>query len=615
MSQTHPDESHTTQVEIERKYAVDTEHLPDLVGVGDAVGVHIVAAEAHEPFVLEAVYFDTADLALARAKIALRRRVGGHDEGWHVKLPAVEGRTELQWPLEADPGQDAGSADGVPAAVRAAVLVHVRDRALSPLAAVRTSRSIVELLDADGRVVVEIADDTVTGTDSREGSVRLWREWEAELGPGAPATADGRAAVLDAVEKRLFAAGATVSPSVSKLAQALGRTGLGRTPDAARGAGEGASTDAGAEVSPVVGAKAAASAASANAAKKGTNGTKGVKGVKGAAEEAKGAEKSAKRAEKGAKASKATKKAASVPPADADADAADVVLAGLRDLGEQLVALDPAVRADAPDAVHRQRTTVRRLRNVLAGHKHLFAPSALQEVRASLARFGGILGEVRDLEVRAEWAEAALDAVRDDRGVDDPAARDRLVAATRAEHDAAHERLLEWMSNAPYFRLLDAVEGLTPSGGAPDSARRESKAVLLRAARKAERLSVSRSRAAAVFGSDPVVTARAEAAVHESRKSARRLRHLAEFATGAPDAPLGVAAGLLGDAAERLQDALGEHRDARLFGEYVLLIAPRAEAAGESSFVYGVLYQRSLERSRAALATAARARKALRAAS
>jgi len=608
MSQTHPDESHTTQVEIERKYAVDTEYLPDLVGVGDAVGVHIVAAEAHEPFVLEAVYFDTADLALARAKIALRRRVGGHDEGWHVKLPAVEGRTELQWPLEADPGQDAGSADGVPAAVRAAVLVHVRDRALSPLAAVRTSRSIVELLDADGRVVVEIADDTVTGTDSREGSVRLWREWEAELGPGAPATADGRAAVLDAVEKRLLAAGATVSPSVSKLAQALGRTGLGRTPDAARGAGEGASTDAAAEVSPVAGAKAAASAASAKAAKK------GKKGVKGATEEAKGAEKRAKRAEKGAKASKATKKAASVPPADADADATDVVLAGLRDLGEQLVALDPAVRADAPDAVHRQRTTVRRLRNVLAGHKHLFAPSELQEVRASLARFGGILGEVRDLEVRSEWAEAALDAVRDDRGVDDPAARDRLVAATRAEHDAAHERLLEWMSNVPYFRLLDAVEGLTPSAGASDSARRESKAVLQRAARKAERRSVSRSRAAAVFGSDPVVTARAEAAVHESRKSARRLRHLAEFATGAPDAPLGVAAGLLGDAAERLQDALGEHRDARLFGEYVLLIAPRAEAAGESSFVYGVLYQRSLERSRAALATAARARKALRAA-
>jgi len=579
--------SHTTQVEIERKYAVDTQQLPDLVGVGDAAGVHIVAAEAQEPFVLEAVYFDTADLALARAKIALRRRAGGHDEGWHVKLPAIEGRTELQWPLESAPGSDGAAGDAVPDAVRAAVLVHVRDRPLAPLAAVRTSRSVTELLDGDGRMVVEIADDTVTGTDSREGSVRLWREWEAELGPGAPATAEGRAALLDAVEQRLLAAGASVSPSVSKLAQALGRTGLGRTTDAA---GDAMPSDAG------NGASSLATEADAVApAKKGTKGAKGAKG-------AKRAKKVAERPEF------ATSATSTVSD-----DAAAAVLAGLRDLTEQLVALDPAVRADAPDAVHRQRTTVRRLRNVLAGHKRLFAPVPLQEVRDSLTRFGGILGEVRDLEVRADWAAHELDTVRDDRGVDDPAARARLVEATRAEHDVAHERLLEWMSGAAYFRLLDAVEGLVPSGGTSESARHESKAVLRRAAKKVDSRSVGRSRATRVFGTDPVVSARAEAALHESRKSARRLRHLAEFSTAAPDAPLGAAAERLGAAAERLQDALGEHRDALVFGEYVRLIAPRAEAAGESSFVYGVLYQRALDQASRALDDAAEARKALRA--
>jgi len=539
MSETHTDESHTTQVEIERKYAVDAERLPDLVGVGDGEGVTIVAAEVHEPFELEAVYYDTADLALARAKIALRRRVGGHDEGWHVKLPAVEGRTELQWPLGPTPGEEGAAGDGVPDAVRTAVLVHVRDRPLSPLAAVRTRRSVTELLDADGRVVVEIADDTVTGTDSREGSVRLWREWEAELGAGAPATPEGRAALLDAVERQLLTAGATVSPSVSKLAQALGRTGLGRT---------------------------------------------------------------------------SRSRTSNAPAAESGADAAAVVLSGLRELTARVVALDPLVRADAPDAVHSQRTTVRRLRNVLAGHRRLFAPVALQELRESLARFGGILGEVRDLEVRAEWAEDALDALHHDRGVDDRAARDRLVVATRAEHGTAHDRLVEWMSAAPYFRLLDALDTVVPADGdaGPASARQESKAVLRRASKKAERRSVRPGRATRVFDTDPVVSARAEVALHESRKSARRLRHLAEFAASAPEAPLGAAAGGLGDAAERLQDALGEHRDALLFGEYLLLIAPRAEAAGESSFVYGVLYQRSLDRARSALDSAARARQALR---
>ena len=37
---------------------------------------------------LEAEYYDTADLRLMRAGITLRRRRGGHDQGWHLKLPA-----------------------------------------------------------------------------------------------------------------------------------------------------------------------------------------------------------------------------------------------------------------------------------------------------------------------------------------------------------------------------------------------------------------------------------------------------------------------------------------------------------------------------------------------
>ena len=37
---------------------------------------------------LDADYFDTDDLRLIRAGITLRRRRGGHDAGWHLKLPA-----------------------------------------------------------------------------------------------------------------------------------------------------------------------------------------------------------------------------------------------------------------------------------------------------------------------------------------------------------------------------------------------------------------------------------------------------------------------------------------------------------------------------------------------
>src|ERR1700759_5313279 len=44
---------------------------------------------------LEAEYYDTGDLRLLRAGVTLRRRRGGEDSGWHLKLPAgPDTRTE-----------------------------------------------------------------------------------------------------------------------------------------------------------------------------------------------------------------------------------------------------------------------------------------------------------------------------------------------------------------------------------------------------------------------------------------------------------------------------------------------------------------------------------------
>ncbi|MBO0818317.1 MAG: CYTH domain-containing protein, partial [Actinobacteria bacterium] len=49
---------------------------------------------------LEAEYYDTDDLRLIRAGITLRRRSGGGDDGWHLKLPAgADTRRELRRPL------------------------------------------------------------------------------------------------------------------------------------------------------------------------------------------------------------------------------------------------------------------------------------------------------------------------------------------------------------------------------------------------------------------------------------------------------------------------------------------------------------------------------------
>ena len=68
-------------VEIERKYDVDVgTPLPDWTGI-DSVD----AASAGELRELDARYFDTDDAALARAGVAVRRRTGGSDAGWHIR--------------------------------------------------------------------------------------------------------------------------------------------------------------------------------------------------------------------------------------------------------------------------------------------------------------------------------------------------------------------------------------------------------------------------------------------------------------------------------------------------------------------------------------------------
>ena len=73
----------TTVRETERKYeAADGVELPGWAGLAG-----VQALVGPEEQALEAVYYDTEDLRLAHAGVTLRRRRGGDDAGWHLKLP------------------------------------------------------------------------------------------------------------------------------------------------------------------------------------------------------------------------------------------------------------------------------------------------------------------------------------------------------------------------------------------------------------------------------------------------------------------------------------------------------------------------------------------------
>ena len=83
-------------LEVEIKLAVDEDTgIPDLIQLPGVTSI-----ESTQEHNLSAVYYDTADLRLTRSKITLRRRTGGSDDGWHMKLPQEGGRKEVRMPLD-----------------------------------------------------------------------------------------------------------------------------------------------------------------------------------------------------------------------------------------------------------------------------------------------------------------------------------------------------------------------------------------------------------------------------------------------------------------------------------------------------------------------------------
>lgn len=200
-------------VEVERKFDVDESTLsPSFAGLA-AIG----RIEKQPPQTLHAIYFDTPARDLAAKKVTLRRRSGGPDEGWHLKLPAgPDARTEIRAPL----GTADADHDCVPDELRDVVLAIVRDRPLQPVAQINTTRDVHLLCDHDGAVLAEFCDDEVAARSAEpDDEMQRWREWEIEL-VGSDTTANPE--LLDRLSNRLLDAGATPARHGSKLARVLG---------------------------------------------------------------------------------------------------------------------------------------------------------------------------------------------------------------------------------------------------------------------------------------------------------------------------------------------------------------------------------------------------------
>jgi CHAD domain-containing protein len=480
--------------EVERKYDVDGDFtLPDLGLPG------VAAVDPPVEHQLEAVYHDTPDLRLARARITLRRRTGGADAGWHLKLPGDDGaRRELHAPL--------GRATRTPpGALREPVAGVLRGAATGPVATLRTHRLATVLRAADGRALAEVADDTVTASATGpDGAAELhaWREVEVEL-------VEGDAALLDAAEERLAAAGARPAGRASK----LGRVLASRLPSTS-------------------------------------------------------------------------------PPRGGTqrATAGDVVLAAVRAQVQVLEQADIGLRLGAPDAVHRMRVAARRLRSILAAFGAVLDRGATDPVRAELGWLGGQLGQARDDEVALGHLRALVAAQPPELVLGPVAARLQQAALRSAAE--GHERALATLADPRHLRLLDALHDLLDAppftGAAADRAGPVLRAAVTDAARRLRR----RVRQAGAAG-------RADAALHEVRKAAKRARYTAEVAAAAKR----TGSRRLEAAGTRVHKVLGEVQDTVVTRARARALGIAAAAAGENAFTFGLLH--GLEEARGARARAA----------
>ncbi|WP_157602450.1 CHAD domain-containing protein, partial [Promicromonospora kroppenstedtii] len=75
--------------------------------------------------------------------------------------------------------------------------------------------------------------------------------------------------------------------------------------------------------------------------------------------------------------------------------AGELLSLAIGDLVRQIQDDVPRALADEPDAVHRLRTSVRRLRNVLAAFRRYLDRDAAAALRSRLKEWGDVLGQAR----------------------------------------------------------------------------------------------------------------------------------------------------------------------------------------------------------------------------
>jgi CHAD domain-containing protein len=466
----------------EREVTFDVDEswsMPELTGILSA-GSQVESTTAE----LEATYYDTETAILRRLGVTLRRRRGGSDAGWHLKVPSGGARTEFR---------SQARSDTIPVALSRRLAGLLAGRTLHPVATINTTRRVTRLIDEAGQLLLEVADDTVVGTsaDDQE-SEKRWREVEAELGPA------GEEADLEAVSELFEQSGARPVAGRLKLDRLLG----------------------------------------------------------------------------------------SLPDTPESGEAAELVASYVREQCTAILLGDVGLRdKPEPEAVHKTRVGVRRLRSTLRNFGEVLDPALAEPATKpdgadgqddgafaafdnDLRWFAGLFGPIRDDDILSRRLNRELDELPPSQIVGP--VRLEISRTLAAERAAAVDQWREATDDARYERVmatLCAWVSRTPVG---DASALDSGKVLKKARRKAKR------RLAQANG-DPDE-------LHRARKAAKRARYTADLLT-----PAVPGAKKAAKQAKKIQTKLGDHQDLAVAANFLRRMA---DQKGRDGYTYGVLTSR-----------------------
>lgn len=243
---------------------------------------------------------------------------------------------------------------------------------------------------------------------------------------------------------------------------------------------------------------------------------------------------------------------------------------------------DPQVRLDVEDAVHRMRVATRRLRSALATFRPLFDREVVETLRQELAWLASVLGAARDAEVLRAHLLGALDALPPEQVLGP--VRERIDTTLQARYEAAHATAVRTLDGTQYLALLRALDAFVARPPQQKAAHRRADVVLPeRVLHAADRV----QDAAGQWRSAPD-EATGEEALHEVRKAAKRARYAAESVRPV----LGKPAVRVASTMKAITEDLGVHQDGAIAREALLALVADAQAAGEPTFTYGVLFAR-----------------------